>query len=186
MTGKETHSLDGEEIEEVNSATVGLSVPITSEEVAPQIRAATDPLTKQLEKLCDLISELLRDTARRDGGTSAPAQGHSGPHDDRCDIVTGTLLATRSKLLTGPQNRMPRQPESNQTDNADLYYLKMRKKSLNNLTTLPLTMLLPLLTACHTTTSVMQLTPGYLTRRYLTSQGPKKNSTNLNTFYSNT
>ena len=46
LTGEETHSLDGNEVEVVNSAATSLSVPITSEEVARQIRAATDPLTK--------------------------------------------------------------------------------------------------------------------------------------------
>ena len=85
LTGEETHSLDGNEVEDVNSAATGLSVPITSEEVAWQIRAATDPLAKQLENLRDLMRELRRDTAMRDEGTSAPAQGPSGPRGDRYD-----------------------------------------------------------------------------------------------------
>ena len=36
--GEEIHSLDGNELEDTNSAGTGLSVPITSEEVARQIR----------------------------------------------------------------------------------------------------------------------------------------------------
>ena len=38
LTGKEFHSLNGNELEDVNSAGTGLSVPMTSEEVARQIR----------------------------------------------------------------------------------------------------------------------------------------------------
>ena len=86
LTGEETHSLGGNEVEVVYSAALGLRVPIMSEEVARQIRAATDPLTKQLEKLCDLMRELRQDTARRDEGTSAPAQAPSGPRADKFDI----------------------------------------------------------------------------------------------------
>ena len=39
--------------------------------------AATHPLTKQLEKLSDLMKELPRDTTKRIEETSAPAQGRS-------------------------------------------------------------------------------------------------------------
>ena len=56
LTGEETHCLDGNEVEAVNSVSTGSSVPITSEEVARQIRAPTDPLTKQLKQLCDLMT----------------------------------------------------------------------------------------------------------------------------------
>ena len=42
-TVEETHSLEGNEIWDVNSAATSLSTPITSKEVARQIRAATDP-----------------------------------------------------------------------------------------------------------------------------------------------
>ena len=83
LTGKETHSLDGNEVEDVNNAATSLSVPITSKEVGRQIRVATDPLTKQLEMLFDLMREIRWDTVRRDEGTSAPAQGPSGPRGGR-------------------------------------------------------------------------------------------------------
>ena len=87
LTGEETHSLDGNEVEDGNSAATSLSVPLTSEEVARQIRVATDPLTKQLEKLCDLMKGLFRDTTRRNKGTSAPTQCPSGPRGQRYDSV---------------------------------------------------------------------------------------------------
>ena len=62
LTGENTHCLDGNEVQ---LATLSL-VPITSEEVARQIRAATEPLTKQLEMLCDLMRELRRDTVMKE------------------------------------------------------------------------------------------------------------------------
>ena len=57
-TGDETHSLTGQEPDDVNSCSSGLSTPVTSEEVARQVKAATDPLTKQLERLCEPMKEL--------------------------------------------------------------------------------------------------------------------------------
>ena len=48
LTGDETHSLHGNEIEDVNNAVTSFRTPFTSEEVARQIRAATDPLLKQM------------------------------------------------------------------------------------------------------------------------------------------
>ena len=51
LTGEETHSLDRKKIEDVSSAATSVSTPITSEEVACQIRASNDPLTRQLETL---------------------------------------------------------------------------------------------------------------------------------------
>ena len=61
LMGGNTHSLDGNEVQ---LATLSL-VPITSEEVARQIRAATEPLTKKLKMLCDFMRELRRDTVMR-------------------------------------------------------------------------------------------------------------------------
>ena len=84
-TGEETHKLDGNEVKDDNSAATSLSTPITSEEVARQIRAATDPLTRQLEKLYDLKLELRRDTSRRNEETSALVQGPSRPRGERFD-----------------------------------------------------------------------------------------------------
>ena len=52
-TGEETHSLDGNQVEAVNNAATGLSASVT-DELARQIRMATDALTKQLEMLCNL------------------------------------------------------------------------------------------------------------------------------------
>ena len=98
LTGGETHNLDGNEVEIVSSAATGLSVPITSEEIARQIRAATGPLTKQFEKLCDLMRKLRQDTARRDEGTFAPTQGPSGSRGNSFDIEINlfTLFKTEN------------------------------------------------------------------------------------------
>ena len=58
LTGDETHSLGSNEVEDVGNATTGSSIPLTSEEVARQIKAATGPLTKQLKTLCGQMREL--------------------------------------------------------------------------------------------------------------------------------
>ena len=60
LTGDEAHILGSHDVEDVGNATAGWSLSITSEEVARQIKAATDPLTKQLEKLYDVMGELRR------------------------------------------------------------------------------------------------------------------------------
>ena len=54
-TGNESHSLNGYEPGDANSASSSLSTLVTSEEVARLIKAATDPPKKQLERLCDLM-----------------------------------------------------------------------------------------------------------------------------------
>ena len=65
-TGDETHSLTGREPGEVNNASSRLGTPVTSEEVDRQMKAATNPLTRQLERLCD---------PKRDEKTSGLIQG---------------------------------------------------------------------------------------------------------------
>ena len=71
MTGDKTFSLGSHEVEDVGNAAASSSPPITSEEVVRQIEVAIDPLTRQLEKLCDLMKQLRRDTWRRSEETSA-------------------------------------------------------------------------------------------------------------------
>ena len=101
-TGDETHSLDGTEIGDVDSAVTSLSTPIKSEEVARQIRTATDPLTRQLEKLCDLMLELHKNASRRNEETFAPVQGPSRPRSERFDNGSPwSLLFFRLLLLWG-------------------------------------------------------------------------------------
>ena len=85
LTDDETHSLGSHEVEDVDNAATSWSTPITSEGVARQIKAATDPLRKQLENLCDLMPELRRDALRSSGETSGLVQGPSGPWGDRFD-----------------------------------------------------------------------------------------------------
>ena len=65
LTCDKTHGLGNHDVEDVGNAATSSNVPITSEEVARQIRAATSLLTKRLEKFCDLTRELRRDTSRR-------------------------------------------------------------------------------------------------------------------------
>ena len=84
-TADETHSLDGNGMGEVNSDATSSSTAITSEEVARQIRAATDPLTKHLEKLRDFMLELHKDASRRNEETTALVQGPSRPPRERFD-----------------------------------------------------------------------------------------------------
>ena len=112
LRGEEIHSLDGNELEDANSAATGLSVPITSEEVALQIGATTNPSTKQLEMLGELMGELHRDAAKREKGTSAPAQGPSGKRGSRSDMVEGSPQTRRCDLLTEPMNPTMRQPDN--------------------------------------------------------------------------
>ena len=57
-TGDETHSLTGHEPRDVNTASSSLNTPTKSEAVARQTKTATDPLTKKLDRLCDLMKEL--------------------------------------------------------------------------------------------------------------------------------
>ena len=94
-TAEETHSLDGKEIGDVNTAATGLSTSITSKELAHQIRAATDPLTRKLEKLCDLMLELRRDASQPNEEISAPVQGLSRPRSERFDNGTSGIARCR-------------------------------------------------------------------------------------------
>ena len=45
-------------MEALNSAATSLSTPITSEEMARQIRGPTDPLNEAVGELCDFMLEL--------------------------------------------------------------------------------------------------------------------------------
>ena len=86
-TGDETRSPTGHESGGVNNDGSYLSSPVTSEEVARQIKAATDPLTKQFERLCDIMKELRQAPSKRNEETAgliqrssrAPAIGSTHP-----------------------------------------------------------------------------------------------------------
>ena len=86
-TGGETHSLTGREPSEVNSASSGLSAPVTSEEVDGQIKAVTDPLSKQLERLCKLMRDLRQVSSGRNEETTGLIHGPSRPHNICSDNV---------------------------------------------------------------------------------------------------
>ena len=79
----EAHSLDGNEKGDVNIAATSLSTPITSEEVARQIRATNEPLTGQLEILCDFMLELHKNASPSNEKNSTRVQGHSRPCSER-------------------------------------------------------------------------------------------------------
>ena len=58
MTGDGTDSLDSHEVDYVGNAAASSNVTITLEEVARHILAASDHVTKQLEKICELVKVL--------------------------------------------------------------------------------------------------------------------------------
>ena len=80
------------------NAATSSCVPITSEEVARRIKTATDPLTKQLEKLCDVMRELRRDTSGRSEDTCGLVQGPSRPRGDMFDSITWKECVARKYL----------------------------------------------------------------------------------------
>ena len=88
LTSDDTHSLGSLEVEDVGNAAASSSVRITSEEVARQIKAATDPVRKQLEKHCDLTVELQWDKSRRSEETSSLVQCLSRTRGDFFDNYT--------------------------------------------------------------------------------------------------
>ena len=85
LTSDETHSLGSHEVEDVGNAATSSSALLTSQEIARRIRAPTDPLTKQSDKLCDLMREVRRDTSRRSEETSGLVEGHLRPRRVRFD-----------------------------------------------------------------------------------------------------
>ena len=72
--GDETHIVGSHELVDVGNAATSSSAAITSEAIR-QIKAATDPLTRQLEKLCHLMKELKRDSSRRSEEIFGLSQG---------------------------------------------------------------------------------------------------------------
>ena len=85
FTGDETHSLGSHGVEDVGNAAASSSVTITLEEVARQIKAATNPLIKRLEKLCNLMKELQQDTCKRNEETFGLIQVPSKSRGDSSD-----------------------------------------------------------------------------------------------------
>ena len=79
-TGGETHSLTSHEPADVNNASSSLSTPVTSEEVATQIKAAVDPLNRQLERPPDLMKDLRQVPPSRNEKTTGSVLGPSRPY----------------------------------------------------------------------------------------------------------
>ena len=65
------------------------SVSVTSEEVAWQVKAVTDPLTQQLAHLCELMQELRNEQAHRrheeiaSSRAASSSSGSAGRSDSR-------------------------------------------------------------------------------------------------------
>ena len=95
-SGDETHILGSHELKDVGNAANSSSARITSEEAARQIKAAIDPLTRQLEKLCDLVQELYQNSPKRCEETSSLPEGPSRSHANKSDMVTGPPLYPHS------------------------------------------------------------------------------------------
>ena len=82
-TVDETHNLGSHELEDVSSAASNLSALVTSEKVARQIKAASDRLARQLERLCGLMKKLRQAPTRRNEEIFGVTQGPSKPHGTR-------------------------------------------------------------------------------------------------------
>ena len=95
VTGDETHILSGHEPEDVGSADSNSSSPVTYEEVARQTKAATNPLTRQLEGPCHLTKKLRQALPKRNEEISGLIQGPSRPHSSRFDSRRCVLVRIR-------------------------------------------------------------------------------------------
>ena len=91
-TNDETHSLTDQELQDVNSAGSSLGTHVTSEEVVRQIKAATDPLSKQIKQQCDLMRELHQASAKRNEETGGLIQSSSKAPNLRSDRGTSILI----------------------------------------------------------------------------------------------
>ena len=109
MTGNETLSLGIHEGEDVGSAVISSSAPITSEDAVRQIKLLLIPYLSSWKQF--LMKELHRDTSRCNEETSGPVQGPSRPRNGIFDTVTGAHLPPRAELLNGPMIPLMRQPD---------------------------------------------------------------------------
>ena len=78
-TGDETHNLTGHELGGVYSTSSKLSTPVTSENIVRQIKAATGPLNKKLEQLCELMKEIRQASPKCNEETAGLIQARRGP-----------------------------------------------------------------------------------------------------------
>ena len=68
------HNSSDHKQEVVNRLTTNLCTLVTSRKVARQITVATDPLTRQLEQLCDLMKNLRQGPPKHNEETHALVQ----------------------------------------------------------------------------------------------------------------
>ena len=93
----ETRRPGNHELVDVVNATNSSGAPITSEEAARQIKAAGDPLSKQLDKLCDLVKEPKKDYQRR---SEKPVAWLKVPHDRMATGLTAENSIGSLKVFT--------------------------------------------------------------------------------------
>ena len=72
---------------DVNSADCSPGIPVASVEVARQIRAVTDPLSKLIKLLRDLMKDSQYSSFRRNGETSDLTQGSSRAPNTKSDTI---------------------------------------------------------------------------------------------------
>ena len=98
-SGDDSHCLDSHELEDFGCATSKSSASNKPEEVPRRIKAATDPLKRQLQWFHELMKELGRASPRRNEETSCLTQGLSRPHGSVFDIKTGAPLNPPSEMI---------------------------------------------------------------------------------------
>ena len=74
-TDEKLISLDDYAVKDVNIKNTNPDTPVTSEETSRQIRAVTDPQTKQLKLLRELMEHLRQSTFRSNEETGNPVRG---------------------------------------------------------------------------------------------------------------
>ena len=79
-TGDEAHSLIGHEPGDVNSASIRSRTTVTSKQVPRQIKAATHRVTRQLNRLCDLLKHIRQVLLSPDEETTGLIQSHHWAH----------------------------------------------------------------------------------------------------------
>ena len=82
-----SNSLNVHAMTQVNVASNGLDTPVRSTKVERQIRALTDPPSKQPKLLYDLVKDLPHGVLRRSGETSCSTEGSSCAPGNMSDLI---------------------------------------------------------------------------------------------------
>ena len=102
----EVHVQNGQD-----GADISPSTPIISRELARQMRAVTDSLSRQLDFLCNLINYLRQSSVMRNGETSGLTQCSSGTPNTRSDtsIFQFVIFQNKYVIATGFSLRSSRE-----------------------------------------------------------------------------